>query len=1119
MGEFERRVEQARDDPAALKQVADELLGAGDQSLRALGIKAMVLRAKALKNRSGSNLAPIVKSETARQIDWLARFGLPEPDGRPLYRYKLSAAVFSQLQDYLVERAASMQQSATKSEAALFVLWAAEWFRRCYRGGIQRWDDVGGPIGLSCNDWQGWRRLADRGLRFWSVPELWISGIHHRLAAIARQGGFPVAALEGGTTGWAARYLKQLVGLLLAETDPTLDSADRHAERLIGSIPEIWRSEEMRIVSAELALEVVRLRRQAEAGGAISGSIVSAWLDQFRSGWRDELPLPVDAVAARALVDDLLRVIPLKGGGASIGVSRRLRIANGQRVEIATLNLDGVIESAVGRSAFKLLADQWSRLRLFASGVFGQYASGELAIAEPAEDNRWIARSTSARTDVEVPFVVPIQVELRGEGRRACDPFLLPGGERVGDGLRVFAANSEEDDLDELILSGSGSGSYRAEPLYLDIPQDWSAVAHDEASSCTSFHKSDDNREIYVVTGSARVLSDRGDTYLVRVGQKGDKRDLLHLVGDRALGCANENPAFPLYLGTPRIEVSDGGRPRSPGPDEAWWRRSGEAAWRPLADSDILGAVEFAWRDASTGHMRDRKEAVVLPETFEITRSFGPGGTSVTVSGWCGDVQLDHGVPTGSAIWRFGKGSSWHSTLARLRIGDLDEIRLTVALPHSASVTHWTDGPVAPNSTISLSTIGRYVARSQGRCELLADLLDRQKRPVGVRRTSWWVDGELPLSAIRDDLAALLRPFGDIDARVKLNFNDGNEDYWYVSEFELQLSAEGRGLVPNRAVPEGGTLVVGRALARPAIERELCSCGLLDNLNHRPIELPKLNEDYLIYLRQGDRVISRPYFLAGPMPQPAATGLAGAMAERTQLARNEALDRLCESICADPGTPDNRAVVRSIIDLALSLDGLPPATFDIFLKIERQPLLGPLLLFQAAPTEIEVLMRLADGLPFLWSTIPKRYWDMAAQAEFEVLNRAMPNAIPLCAEAISGRRREICSFELSLAPLLDLSTPKVPLREAAQSFLNRSGDRIPEHVTSPFRPGIAGLPVWNVSSHFIRDLDAPIVAALAAREAIQLSPEHVYCIKDVERRHPRYFQEAFATAYKETSIG
>lgn len=1116
MGEFERRIEEARDDPVALKQVADELLEAGDQSLRALGIKALVLRAKALKNHSGGRPPPAVRSEATPQANWLAQFGLPHPDGRPLYRYKLPAAVFSQLQKHLAERASDMRYSATKAEAALFVLWAAEWFRRSYQGGIQRWDDVGRPINLRCNDWHGWKRLADTGLKFWSIPELWINGTHHRLAAIARQGGFPVAALEGGTTGWAARYLKQLVGHLLSEADPSLDAADRHAERLFGSIPELWRSDEMRVVSAELALEVVRLRREAESGGAISGSLVSTWLDQFRSGWRDELPLPVDGDAARALIDDLLRVVPLKGGSGSISVSRCLRICGDKRVELAKLDLNGMVESPVGRTAFKLLADQWSRLRMFASGVFGQYASGELAMAEPAEDDRWVARSTAVRTDLEVPFAVPILVELRGEGRRACDPFLLPGGDRVGDSLRVFAANSEGEELSELVLVGSGSGRYRAEPLYLDVPPGWSVVEHDDVSTCAMVHRSPDGRELWNTAGAARVISDRSDTYLVRAGQTGDKRDTLSLIGSTPRGCAHEDPTTPLYLGVPRLEVSDGGRPRSPAPGESWWRRKGETTWRPLGGSNPDGLVEFAWRDASTGHMRDRKDAVVLPDRFEVIRSIGPSGITISVSGWSGEIELGHGVSTEPCTWRFNKGSKRHSTWARLRTAEGQEIRLVLPLPHSASLAHWNDGPLEPNERISLSTISRFVARAEGRCELLADLIDRQGRKVGERRTSWWMDGELPLSAVRDDVAALLRPLGDIDARVVLDFNDANEEWWYISEFELDLTFEGRGLVPTRAVPEGGSRVVGRALSGPATEREFCTYGLAENLNHRPIELPKLEGDWLVYLRQEDRVLSRPIFIVGESSGAQPTSELGrAMAERNPFARDEALRRMSKQIAADPSASGSRATIKDIIDLALSLNGLPPATFDVFLKLEFEPLLGPLLLFQAAPTELELLIRLADGLPFCWETIPKRYWDTAAEVEFRALNEAMPNSIELCAKAVGDRRREIASLEPALSPLLDLSTPQLGLHEAAQSFLNRSGDRVPEHTTSPFRPALSCLPDWRVSSHFLRDLDAPVAAALAAKETIELDPEHVYCIKDVARRHPRYFREAFAAAFRE----
>jgi hypothetical protein len=139
--------------------------------------------------------------------------------------------------------------------------------------------------------------------------------------------------------------------------------------------------------------------------------------------------------------------------------------------------------------------------------------------------------------------------------------------------------------------------------------------------------------------------------------------------------------------------------------------------------------------------------------------------------------------------------------------------------------------------------------------------------------------------------------------------------------------------------------------------------------------------------------------------------------------------------------------------------------------------------------------------------------------EFEALNRAMPSALQLCAGAISGRRKEIAALEASLAPVLDLQVSNLSLREAAQSFLNRSGDRVPDHATSPVRRDFDCLPDWKVSEHFYRDLDAPVVAALAANEAVHPNAEHIYCIKEVARRDPRYFREAFAAAFKEYCVG
>jgi len=91
------------------------------------------------------------------------------------------------------------------------------------------------------------------------------------------------------------------------------------------------------------------------------------------------------------------------------------------------------------------------------------------------------------------------------------------------------------------------------------------------------------------------------------------------------------------------------------------------------------------------------------------------------------------------------------------------------------------------------------------------------------------------------------------------------------------------------------------------------------------------------------------------------------------------------------------------------------------------------------------------------------------------------------------------------------------LNDVVQAFLNRSTDRISSSLTNPFRPEHReSLPSWPFPEPFWRALDAPIAAAQAAAERSTLSLPQIYCIKDVARRHPRYFREAFAAALLES---
>src|SRR5690606_13754452 len=139
-------------------------------------------------------------------------------------------------------------------------------------------------------------------------------------------------------------------------------------------------------VSAELAIAIVELRREAEAGGVTEGVLISAWLDKTHPDWRRNLPLAVDDAGARQLVDGLISVERLKGGGGGIRARRFLLAQGSVWREQVELHLDGNLVSADPSQGFKSLARDWSRLRLFASDEAAQYISGELAVVEPSQD-------------------------------------------------------------------------------------------------------------------------------------------------------------------------------------------------------------------------------------------------------------------------------------------------------------------------------------------------------------------------------------------------------------------------------------------------------------------------------------------------------------------------------------------------------------------------------------------------------------------------------------------------------------------------------------------------------------------------------------------------------------
>src|SRR3546814_10225774 len=104
-----------------------------------------------------------------------------------------------------------------------------------------------------------------------------------------------------------------------------------------------------------------------------------------------------------------------------------------------------------------------------------------------------------------------------------------------------------------------------------------------------------------------------------------------------------------------------------------------------------------------------------------------------------------------------------------------------------------------------------------------------------------------------------------IDAQVRLDFHNGSNDNWYVTEFSNSLECEPNGgLRPKTAIVGEVVRVCGRSLGPPEKELEFGSYdGLQSGLGGQLIHLPRPNGDWLVYLREGSRVPTRPKFVSG----------------------------------------------------------------------------------------------------------------------------------------------------------------------------------------------------------------------------------------------------------------
>lgn len=1140
LGALAARIDAAAADPAALAALDAALAQRTEPEARRLRIHIAVL-----KRRAGQASQPRAAARPAATGPWralLAGRGIEAPDGRPLHRYRLDAAGCEALRQTLRQRAPLGFENAPAELAALFVLWAAHWFQQGFRGGQRRWEDLGEALGLPFRGDDG-RRLTQAGLRAWRRPVRQGGSTRQWLMTLAVEGGFPAGVLEDAN-GWAGPYLARVVGGLLAQDEVGPEAAVVAAEAAAEHAGRAYRQDIFYALAADLALAVIRLRREAEADPRARGLPASAWLDATRPGWRDELPIAASGAVATRLIDGLMQVEALKGiGEGSLGCWRLLRRRYGVWRPALRLGLDGV----VGGEIEARLRGWQERLRAHPAGALARHAAGEIALLDPPGEPGDGWRVRPLRRDAvlaDVPFAVPVTVELRCDGRPVAE-LAWPGSEASRGEVGVFAI----EDADTLALIGTGSGAFRPEVLALAVPAGWSVEPRGEGSGVEPFGGEMEGSRLWRVTGTAVARSPEGDLYRIASGQEASRRDRLRLDGLPPRGIESEEPGVELVAGPPAIQLCEGQVARRPGEGEVRWRRDGERAWRALEGGIGQGLVEIAWREPETGFLRDRRRVFVLPAgaALEMRRE-GDAALYAPVGFGAGLLEPDDPdlvvERRGEAL--LARFRHRPARRARFRLAGGRGLAVSVPYPVKRGIARWS-GRLIPESAggagtrLAVAALADCVAFGEGKQVLEARLLNGARRPLAGGAARWPFRDELPLRGVAEDLAALLSPFGDIDVWAELGFRGGVRT-WHVRQFEAALTLNGREVSPidGLASDETATLF-GRPVTEPAAERELWRSTLRDLNDRRAPALPSdLAGAWLLYLRRGERVISRPRIAAfGPGPDAAGAGLAAAAAIVERGQREAAILACLDGIVA--GEPGSAAEIAGLVALCASLRGLPPASLDGLRLLARCPAAAARLALHAALAGEEAraaVLALSDALPFAWCTVPAGCWAQAAGLERVALETALEavlgaeQAAKLADEMVKGAAAKLAAAEpllrwpLFAAQLLapDQIGSHRSLLEAAQDHIRRHGDRVGEGGASNslFRRLLpAGLPAvfQRFDAVHLETLDAPCAAAMMAAGRAGLDPDAVRRIKTAARADPLYFAEAFDACFAALARG
>jgi hypothetical protein len=1069
----------------------------------------------------------------------LERAGLRTADGRALYRYSVDDSSFEVVKARLkLLHEDGRLPEPSSANAALFVLYVAEWFRREYAGNQYSWRGplhaVNGHLRASTI-----KALTREGLNWWGRAPRRMAGGEMRLLSLVLEGGFPTRLLEMRERGRIAVHLRRLIACL--ETRTSIDEEAATAlSRTAGSTLGTFDHDEFHVLCAEMALAVTALKR--EAGAAPPGISVCDWLDLSQPDWREKFPIGLTNNSARRLLDDLVN--DATGRICGDAGCHRLLLREGERwVASLALELQGEIE----------LPTAWAnpsegRIHLFAASTLASVLAGEIGLLDPPTEpgQRWLSRRRgSTLAPIPFPLEQPVKVELRTAERRQLI-VKWPGGDALRSDVLVFGDIRGDDECSQpqsLVYLGSGSLSTRRQRAWLLVPSNF-VVCPVEAEALTT-PISRGSKDLYEISRTVHVGPPGQIEFRIEVGTHNDHTRELVLDGPILQG-AEAADGTTIFAGTPRIKLRSGPHNRALEHDCVVWRLIGTSTWRDWLSqapdvSHENGLIDVVWRDPKSRVPFDRQRCAIVPAGAGITaRPRGENGVVYgleNLEGWslanasnqvtsraspdCLEIVFD-----GRPVRRLTLTLS--SSTARLVI--------VAPAPVVGGGFCSADGSLLDNGArVTLDELRGGVAFSSGQdCLHLVG-------PHGSNGQFALFD-ELPLWAVSEEIVRLLSASNGLDDVVTLELVRGKRRL-VVGRYAATLAINQKREVS--LVPElpAGQMCRLDWLSVATAQRRILSQGVW------PQQLPDdLEGPGIVIPRQGTRVIGRPTLTLG---RPLITDGLGPLQRATLIPRGgerraiiaHRLARLADD------TLESAADRSFLLALIAVLDGTPPAAIDALAMLPMHLVALASLAATAETQEVRNQVWLLEReLPFLWAAVPLELWTVSFSTRYRVLERTLSvngfegtAAAGVATSSVKVAAETLAEFDPMLRTALALAVGVAPsiytgyslkdgiqdrLRHATESFNDRSGLTDPQRgnvsATSCFRrPGSAlaeRLPAFQFDDSYIEDLDAPCALAFAAASSstdsrrVILDAEQVRRARDARARDPQSFADIYSSA-------